>query len=110
MWPAGKVVTKGGPLKIRKNPDTKAKLVTTVKNGAALKFIDMLRRLRIVRTPEGEVKIDPTGKLNGRGAYVCKNKECFEKLQKTHALDKAFKMSVGSEFFEEAFKELFGEQ
>ena len=71
---------------------------------------DKRELLRIVRTPEGEVKIDPTGKQNGRGAYVCKNKECFEKLQKTHALDKAFKMSVGSEFFEEAFKELFGEQ
>lgn len=71
---------------------------------------DKRELLRIVRTPEGEVKLDPTGKQNGRGAYVCKNKECFEKLQKTHALDKAFKMSVGSEFFDEAFKELFGEQ
>ena len=66
--------------------------------------------IRIVRTPEGEVKIDPTGKQNGRGAYVCNNKECFEKLKKTHALDKAFKMQVKEEFFEEAYKELFGEQ
>ena len=33
--------------------------------------------LRVVRTPEGEIKLDFTGKLNGRGAYVCKKAECF---------------------------------
>ena len=38
--------------------------------------------LRIVKTPEGEVKADPTGRLNGRGAYVCNKKECVEKLMK----------------------------
>lgn len=34
--------------------------------------------VRIVRTPEGEVKVDPTGKANGRGAYICPAVECFE--------------------------------
>lgn len=33
--------------------------------------------IRVVRTPEGEVTLDATGRLNGRGAYVCKNSECF---------------------------------
>ncbi|MBO7375019.1 MAG: YlxR family protein, partial [Lachnospiraceae bacterium] len=55
------------------------------------------------------VKIDPTGKLNGRGAYVCKNKECFEKLKKNHARDRSFKMTVPEEFFDNALKELFSD-
>ncbi len=65
--------------------------------------------LRIVKTPEGEVKADPTGRLNGRGAYVCNKKECVEKLMKNHALDKAFKMQVPNEFFDELLKEFFND-
>ncbi|MCR5848907.1 MAG: YlxR family protein [Lachnospiraceae bacterium] len=70
---------------------------------------DKRELLRIVRTPEGEVITDETGRANGRGAYVCKNRECFEKLMKNHALDKAFKMQVPNSFFETAIEELFGE-
>ena len=65
--------------------------------------------LRIVKTPEGEILIDKTGRMNGRGAYICNKKECREKLMKNHALDKAFKMQVPNEFFENALKELFSE-
>ncbi len=50
--------------------------------------------LRIVKNKEGQIFVDKTGKANGRGAYVCKNKECFQKLCKTHALNRAFKMEV----------------
>lgn len=35
--------------------------------------------LRIVRTPEGQVEVDPTGKMSGRGAYICSNPECIKK-------------------------------
>ncbi len=70
---------------------------------------DKRELLRIVKTPEGEILVDSTGRLNGRGAYVCNNKECFEKLAKNHALDKAFKTEVPGEFFENALKELFSE-
>ena len=38
--------------------------------------------IRVVTTPEGEVKIDPTGKMNGRGAYCCNNAECIKKAVK----------------------------
>lgn len=42
--------------------------------------------IRVVRTPEGEVKLDFTGKLNGRGAYVCKKSECFRLARKKRRL------------------------
>ena len=46
--------------------------------------------LRVVLTPEGEVAYDPTGKLSGRGAYLCRNEECI-----TMELKKAAKLSKG---------------
>ncbi len=56
--------------------------------------------LRIVKNKDGEIFVDKTGKANGRGAYVCKNKECFEKLKKTKALNRAFKCNVKDEVYE----------
>ena len=40
--------------------------------------------MRVVRTPEGSVVLDFTGKANGRGAYVCKKTECFKKARKAN--------------------------
>ena len=57
--------------------------------------------MRIVRTPEGDIKLDPTGKLNGRGAYICKSAECLKKARKTGALSRAFGISVPEEIFAE---------
>ena len=48
--------------------------------------------LRIVKTKEGEIFLDLTGKANGRGAYICASAECIEKAVKTRALNRAFKM------------------
>ena len=56
--------------------------------------------LRIVKNKDGEIFVDKTGKANGRGAYVCKNRECFEKLKKTKALNRAFKCNVKDEIYE----------
>lgn len=56
--------------------------------------------LRIVKNKDGEIFVDETGKANGRGAYVCKNKECFEKLKKTKALNRAFKCEIPQEIYE----------
>ena len=50
--------------------------------------------IRICRTPEGELKVDPTGKLNGRGAYVCRNIECFDKMAKGRRLNREFEMQI----------------
>lgn len=53
--------------------------------------------LRIVRSPDGEVSIDPTGKKPGRGMYVCKTQECLEKAIKEKKLEKALRVSVDDE-------------
>lgn len=53
--------------------------------------------VRIVRTPEGNVEIDRTGKLNGRGAYLCSNYLCWERAASGTALDKALKTEVNPE-------------
>jgi hypothetical protein len=50
--------------------------------------------LRIVRTPDGQVEIDPTGKKNGRGAYLCKIKGCWEIGLNKKALDNALKITI----------------
>jgi len=56
--------------------------------------------LRVVKPAEGECSIDRTGKMSGRGAYVCPNAECFKKAQKTKALEKALEAAIASEVFE----------
>ncbi len=62
--------------------------------------------VRVVRTTEGEIKLDPTGKLNGRGAYICKNHECFVKAQKSNALSRAFETKVSEEIYNKIETEL----
>ena len=56
---------------------------------------------RIVKTKEGEILLDKTGKLNGRGAYICKSKECFEKAFKTKKLEKEFETKISDEIYTE---------
>ena len=56
--------------------------------------------IRVVKTPEGEIKLDTAGKLNGRGAYICKCTSCLQKAQKSNALARAFECQVSSEVYE----------
>ena len=62
--------------------------------------------LRILRTPEDQFLIDTTGKKNGRGAYLCKNEECFQTAMKTKGLERSFRCPVSEEIYEESLKEL----
>ena len=55
--------------------------------------------LRIVRTPENEIRLDRTGKVSGRGAYICPAAECLEKAQKIRALERALEHKVEPEVF-----------
>ena len=55
---------------------------------------------RIVKTPEGKILSDTTGKLSGRGAYICKCAECLNKAQKINALAKNFSMQVESAVYD----------
>lgn len=57
--------------------------------------------LRIVRTPEMEVKVDETGKLNGRGAYIKKSLEVLEKAKKSKLLEKRLECSIDGSVYEE---------
>src|SRR5262245_10225643 len=50
--------------------------------------------VRIVRTPEGTVEIDPTGKRNGRGAYLCENRPCWERALSGRMLADALKTDI----------------
>ena len=56
---------------------------------------------RIVRSPEGAVAIDSTGKMPGRGAYVCRDAECLKKARKAKALERKFEAPVSAEVYEE---------
>ena len=56
---------------------------------------------RIVRTPEGEVQVDLKGKVNGRGAYLKKDKEVILKAQKLKVLDKKLEVKVPDEIYDE---------
>ncbi len=57
--------------------------------------------VRVFRTPEGDVKIDPTGKANGRGAYLMLDKGVIEKAIKTKVLDKKLEVNIPNEIYEE---------
>lgn len=56
--------------------------------------------LRIVRTPEGEVLIDETGKMNGRGAYIKKDVEVVEKAKKSKAIERNLEVKINDDFYE----------
>ena len=50
--------------------------------------------IRVVKSPENEVSIDPTGKKNGRGAYICLDPNCFKRIVKSNALSRTFKTQI----------------
>lgn len=62
--------------------------------------------IRIVRSPEGAVHADFTGKSPGRGAYVCKSAECLAKAQKIRALERALEHKVEPAVFERLSQEI----
>ncbi|MBQ7958859.1 MAG: YlxR family protein [Oscillospiraceae bacterium] len=55
--------------------------------------------IRIVKSPEGEISLDLTGKKNGRGAYICDNPECIARLKKQKLLNKVFSTAVDDEVY-----------
>ncbi len=61
--------------------------------------------LRIVRSPEGEFSLDRTGKKNGRGAYLCDNRDCLNKSLKGRLLNRTFKCEVPREVYEKLSEE-----
>ncbi len=64
--------------------------------------------LRIVRTPEGEVKVDQTGKLNGKGAYLSRSMEALQIAKKKKVFDRALEVSIPEEIYEEIERIIHG--
>lgn len=56
--------------------------------------------IRVVRSPEGEISLDLTGKKAGRGAYICPQLECLKRARKSRALARALDVSIGEEIYD----------
>jgi hypothetical protein len=55
--------------------------------------------LRVVRSPEGAIILDQTGKTNGRGVYICREAVCFKRVRKSRALERSLQSPVSDEVF-----------
>ena len=62
--------------------------------------------IRVIKTAEGEILLDATGRKNGRGAYLCPSMECFKKAVKGRGLERSFKMAIPREIYETLEKEM----
>lgn len=62
--------------------------------------------MRVLKTTEEDIILDTTGKKNGRGAYLCFSKKCYDKAVKNKGLERSLKMSIPKEVYETLAKEL----
>ena len=62
--------------------------------------------IRVIKTAEGEILLDATGRKNGRGAYLCPSMEGFKKAVKGRGLERSFKMAIPREVYETLEKEM----
>ena len=62
--------------------------------------------IRILRTTEGEIVLDATGRKNGRGAYLCGSTECLKKAEKSRGLERSLKTVIPAEVYESLKKEI----
>ncbi|MBQ8107607.1 MAG: YlxR family protein [Ruminococcus sp.] len=66
--------------------------------------------VRVVRSKEGEISLDLTGKKAGRGAYICKDAQCLRKARKARRLEKSFSCAISDEIYAAMEGELENEQ
>ena len=62
--------------------------------------------MRILKTTEDEIILDTTGRKNGRGAYLCFSKDCFEKAVKNKGLERSLKMNIPQSVYESLKREI----
>ena len=86
--------------KQRKIPQRQCVGCRTMKDKKAL--------VRIVKTPEGEICVDATGKKSGRGAYICPDAQCLQKARKSRALERAFETAIPEAVYDAMEAELGG--
>lgn len=65
--------------------------------------------IRVVKSPEGEISLDFTGKKSGRGAYICRSVECFNKARKGRRLEKSFSCKIDAGVYDAMAEELGNE-
>ena len=65
--------------------------------------------VRVVRTPQGEILLDPSGKKSGRGAYLCPNPECLKKARRAKRLERALDCPIPEEVYDALEREMEGE-
>ena len=62
--------------------------------------------IRVIRTPEGQVALDETGRMNGRGAYLCRRVECLQKARRSRGLERSLKVTIPEEIYDRLEEEL----
>ena len=62
--------------------------------------------VRVVKTPDDQVLIDLTGRVNGRGAYICPDAKCLKIARKSKRIEKSFEMSIPDEIYDKMEEEL----
>ncbi len=67
---------------------------------------DKKELLRVVRSPEGQLSLDRTGKKSGRGAYVCPDPECLRKARKSRALERMLETAIPDQVYEALEREM----
>ena len=65
--------------------------------------------LRVIKTSEGEILLDDTGKKNGRGAYICRNSECFASARKNRRFERSLSCKIEDSVYEVMENELAAE-
>ncbi len=66
--------------------------------------------VRVVRSPDGDVSLDLTGKKPGRGAYVCRNIDCLKAARKARRFEKAFSCKIPDEVYDHMEEEMLGNE
>ena len=69
-------------------------------------MFDKKELIRVVKSPQGEVSLDLTGKKNGRDAYVCNNPECLKKARKRKSIERSFSMKIEDEVYDKMEEEI----
>ena len=84
--------------------DNGNKIGKTIERNKKITEGNIMLSIAFIKNKEGKISIDKTGKLEGRGAYICNDIECLNKEIKTRKLEKNFEMKIPDEIYEELRK------
>lgn len=83
-----------------KNGNTQVRKIPTRRCTGCNEHFPKSELIRVLRTPDGEIVLDSTGKKSGRGAYICKNAACFKKARKAKRLDTSLECVIPDSVYE----------